>query len=539
MVLNKIQKLIVDHKFLWLLLTNIIFFISAAYLLPIRYEQNDDVMMLLFASGKYSGTPESHLVFINYLYGLFLKLLYTRNDGLEWYSILFAIINILSITVISWNIVVKKGIRPFYKILFLFIFYLLEIRFLQLLQFTTIASLCALAAIILILSDKNYQRIAGVFLFILASMIRFEAALLILMIAGPLFINALIGNKKIAFEKPLQFIVGAFILAMVFKFIDYNSYQSDKEWKYFNDYNKVRGQINDNPNAAQLRKKLPTNILTADFDFLLGATQDGEKMNLHNLQLLQSRLKEISIKDKISHIPNSLRSFKFFLLGLIVACGGLIYANPLKINKIILGMTFVIFLSILIYISFDATPKSRVFLSAILPLLYVMYLSIENQKNTKSNLIFLAGIGFFILLFIKQNIFTYNSTKDFRATQFNQQSSILEQYLQTGNSIVLTPDFHIEYYPVFNTSSIFQSHQLFFTSWATNIPFNKGYFDSFMDLVNRHAIFMTKEAFTRISAFEKNIQQNYGITVVPRIQKESKDYVIVKLISENKKAIPD
>lgn len=536
MSLISIRKPAFNQKFLWLLLANIAFFIIAATLLPIRFEENDDSMMLLISSGKYSGAPDAHLIFINYIYGLLLKFLYDLSDGLEWYSILFAVINILSITIISWSIIIQGKIKPFYKILFLFIFYLLEIRFIELFQFTTIAAMCALAGIILILRDRNNQCIAGVFFFVLASLIRFDAAFLVLLITCPLFIHSVIVNKRFTFGNPLRFLTAALVLALAFKFIDYKIYQNDTEWKYYVDYNTVRGQINDNPNADQLRKDLPIDISTSDFDLFLGFKQDGYKMNLYNLQLLQSELKKILLKDKISHIPGSLWIFKFSLIGLIVAGIGVIYRNPKRMNQFIMGMTLIIFLLTLAYISLDATPKSRAFLSAVLPFLYVIYCATEGKKSMKNNLPFLAGIGFFTLLFLKQNIFTYISAKDLRATQFSQQKELVKQYLTNPkNSVVLAPGFRIEYYPVFSFSSSFQMHQIFFMGWATNIPFNKGYFDSFRDLVNRHAIFLYKKDYPWISkTLVENIKQNYRIYVIPQAQMESKDYLIVKFISKDK-----
>ena len=106
-----------NNKFLFILILNIIFFILCSYILPIRFEENDDITMLLFASGKYTGTPESHLVFINYIYGLFVSFLYSLTGKIEWYTILFAIIHIISLSVIVWS-VITKNIKKIYKILF-------------------------------------------------------------------------------------------------------------------------------------------------------------------------------------------------------------------------------------------------------------------------------------------------------------------------------------------------------------------------------------------------------------------------------------
>ena len=49
----------------------IVIFLFLAWALSIRFESNDDVVMLMISSGAYSGTPDYHLVFINVIYGLY------------------------------------------------------------------------------------------------------------------------------------------------------------------------------------------------------------------------------------------------------------------------------------------------------------------------------------------------------------------------------------------------------------------------------------------------------------------------------------
>ena len=46
-----------------ILLFNIAFFAIIANLLPIRFEENDDVLMASIANGTYLGEPDCHLVF--------------------------------------------------------------------------------------------------------------------------------------------------------------------------------------------------------------------------------------------------------------------------------------------------------------------------------------------------------------------------------------------------------------------------------------------------------------------------------------------
>ena len=69
------QKLI-NSQFAKALVYAVIFFAAILLFLPIRFEENDDIVMLLLASGNYTGELESTLIFIHPIYGVFLNILY-------------------------------------------------------------------------------------------------------------------------------------------------------------------------------------------------------------------------------------------------------------------------------------------------------------------------------------------------------------------------------------------------------------------------------------------------------------------------------
>ena len=49
------------------------------------YETNDDLVMQGIASGFYTGHPDGHLVFTNFLVGRALQFLYGNWGGCNWY----------------------------------------------------------------------------------------------------------------------------------------------------------------------------------------------------------------------------------------------------------------------------------------------------------------------------------------------------------------------------------------------------------------------------------------------------------------------
>ena len=73
-----------------------------ASVLPMGFEENDDIIMAMIANGSYSGVPDGHLFYINILYGNVLAWLYTLIPSIEWYTLAFAVLHILSMSVLSY-----------------------------------------------------------------------------------------------------------------------------------------------------------------------------------------------------------------------------------------------------------------------------------------------------------------------------------------------------------------------------------------------------------------------------------------------------
>jgi hypothetical protein len=58
-----------------------------------------------------------------------------------------------------------------------------------------------LGGIALLLKEKPYQKVLGVLFLVVASLIRFEAALLVMLVVSPVFISDVYKNKRIYLSK--------------------------------------------------------------------------------------------------------------------------------------------------------------------------------------------------------------------------------------------------------------------------------------------------------------------------------------------------
>ena len=231
-------------------------FAVMAWLLPLGFEENDDVMMAMIANGTYSGAPDYHLVYINVLYGWVLAGLYGLTRAIEWYTLSFAVLHVLSMSVLSYCLITMPNRARWEKILWLIILYVLWARIIVALQFTTTAGLVCMAGCVLLLRESKKARWIGVAMVIIAALIRFWAAGLVGLLMAPIIVYTyrLEWRKYIAVVVMLTAVVGC-------RVANQKIYDRDPEWKYYRTYNLLRAQLNDNPNAYTLRpSQLPENI---------------------------------------------------------------------------------------------------------------------------------------------------------------------------------------------------------------------------------------------------------------------------------------
>lgn len=183
--------------FLLILVGNIAFFGIVAYLLKIRFEENDDIMMCLIANGNYSGKPDCHLVFQNAIWGCLVSSLYRLTDSIEWYSVLFTIIHIMSLSIIAYCIIDRhKHSKPL-LICYLTCIYTIWAVTIQSFQFTTTAGILCAAGCVLLLCDGNKPVWEGACAILISSLIRFQAAAFVGWLCAPLILLAY-GKEKVS-----------------------------------------------------------------------------------------------------------------------------------------------------------------------------------------------------------------------------------------------------------------------------------------------------------------------------------------------------
>lgn len=510
-----------------------VFFLLVACLFPIRFETNDDVVMLMISSGVYSGTPDFHLVFINVVYGFLVKSLYTIMPGLEWYTILFCLLHIISFSLVFW-VYSKRITKAFGQVLLLLLLLVLQSRFIIGLQFTTTAAIIACAGLSLYFERGKLIKVWGLVLFLIGSLIRFEAAMLCLGVFAPVMMFPLSGRirSKRQFLQTGLILLFILILPVTAQIFNRQVYTQDLEWRYYFKYNRVRGALNDNPNFGKLVATESTCSIAEidDLKNLANFIPDPSVLDLETITVLKKALDTTLICGKIQNIAIWIQDYLDTIVLIVVLV--LLLLLERKVTYCwSLSFLVLIFIALLSFVSLNATVKERVFLSAITPLMLVLCLIIVNYQQKKLKTVVLSCLYLLVLgTIIRQSIDLYK-------IQRHKRMLICEQI----NLIRQTSDYEItpfgatlvlEGLAPFDITSKFKllNCKLVVTGWMTRIPLNNGRLGSHLDFVEKPVfIFTDKASMSAIHNIQNCIRKNYQIETASEVVAEDDSFEIIVL----------
>lgn len=304
-----------SHVLLILLACNIIFAIIPLAL-PVYFDAHDDSLMLLFASGAYTGTPETHLIYNHIFYGKFLTFLYRITRSIEWYTLVQYGLQVICFNVFFYH-VLRLDVKKLYKYLYSAVIMLIAIGQLLRPQYTFVASELSLASIVMIFGKRNTLRFvfSGI-LFILACLLRITAACIPYFIILPLLIFPILFRNK-EYYKKIIFLSSLAIMAGCLYIIDKYAYTSDSKWQYFTEYNAARQYIIDNPSKAiyvfkEKTKEQEYRLIVEKHIF------EGKILSANDLEDVVANLSNSSFQNVLNNIYPYGRDYK--LSGLLVLC---------------------------------------------------------------------------------------------------------------------------------------------------------------------------------------------------------------------------
>lgn len=237
------------HPLLAGILTPGLYILALLLIWPTSYETNDDFYMNIIASGFYSGSPDEHLIYSHFLPGLVLKFLFNLYAGINWYFFY-----LLFFHWFGWALIASSWFRAASNRMsiaaLLILFLLFETYFYLNLQFTTSAAILACGGMSLILAAWNFEKalnrnnIAGVMMITLASMIRYEPALLVSLLSAPII---LFGKKDKVWISRWALVISLPVCIYASEWVNRLYYASQPGWQTYITELKNGNRFNDNP----------------------------------------------------------------------------------------------------------------------------------------------------------------------------------------------------------------------------------------------------------------------------------------------------
>ena len=382
------------------LVINIIIIIIYFSLFNIVLETNDEFAFSAFLSGAY-GESSPYMVFSNVFYGMFLKIFYSLEIGVNWYSIFQILLNFISFSVITYIILMRteKYERKIIRCIFCFSLVLfLGYQHYYLMQFTKSAYLIALAGILSILYALNDNRsnkwvVFGCLLVLFGSFIRFSSVYVVLAFAFfrcayDLIILQRFSLKKNYIVKNIRYVVSFFImLVLIFGFdiadnMMYKHNTNSEQWTYYNQYNVARSELLDYgiPDYEKHKEEYyKLGLSEVDIKMLNNWTfSDPEVFNLETLEkiielkendkLLIIQVVKNTIKNVFEGIKTNIGFMTMIAIFLFCICGNgkqrilgllyitmtlLLYGYLSYIDRVIFRSEYGIWLSMFILLIYD------------------------------------------------------------------------------------------------------------------------------------------------------------------------------------------
>lgn len=394
------------------------------------WETNDDAFLAGISYG-YHGSYDSHLIYINTLYGRLLNCFQSLLPSLPWYLIVEYGILVGSIGALFYLVLERwrgwTGILPIAVFVAFFAGY-----FLGFLQYTKVAGIASAAGILLLFHGvekrKNWPVILAA---LLLSWLGFCLRKMeFLMLLAPLFGVGVYELWCLAREKEFGKIKKLFIVFLVLfagcaclEIVDWNVYRKDPQWQAYETYNAYRTELLDYgfPDYEKNRELYSSlNISESDLElFKAWDFDDPEVFNIDAMkQLVDAREKDsLGLAQIVFFLRVAFREFKIYTWFPAIICALLLlfFFEERKSWGLAIYEIFALF-AIEVYLLYCGRAlKGRVDAPLFLTVFFVIILFCCNQKKAGETLhrksILLLSLFTLFSQFSIENVRTNESTE--------------------------------------------------------------------------------------------------------------------------------
>lgn len=376
-------------------------FFSILILLDPAYETSDDTMMNYIAAGTLNGEPSQYLVFSNYLEGVFLKWLFIRFPGINWYPLFLYSIQLLAFVQITYVLNKANGTRLFFG-LYLLLYTIFIVYVIINLQFTSTAFLAGIAGLLTLLhliknnTTKPLSILKMTGFLLLSVLVRWESYVGLLVITAPVLIYHF---RKPVFSKK-HFIYGVTLLfPLLLIYVNLQCYASISSTHNYIQYQLATHKILDYDSEMSANTLQEVDLTYTDYKLLNTYFWADDKVFTQEkiVQLAGLKSNVLDLPKGADVLVNYATSFLFYgaLLVFIGFC--FLFANAGQRKKIIVYTIF-IHLLLLLLASYLKLPL-RLYLPLCFTVVMMILYEVSNRIQT-TNLSVKSKVIFLFLLVI-------------------------------------------------------------------------------------------------------------------------------------------
>ena len=229
---------------------------AAAYVIvlgrivPFVYGIIDDRSMMEIVSGQYLGVPDAHTIFLGYWYSLFLTFLYRIMPGVDWYALVYLLLQGMCMSLILYRVIHQERVflSKIMTVTILLFFLAAWGQALTQLTFTTTAAVLGVTIVFWYMTSENFEKKDFTVLFILCILtqqVRADIFYMILPVCVVLWMFRMLLRKNDTLWRKLipVGVAGVLFLGYMGNVIGYGS----AEWKAYREYDQNRTKVYDYP----------------------------------------------------------------------------------------------------------------------------------------------------------------------------------------------------------------------------------------------------------------------------------------------------
>lgn len=228
----------------------VLYVVVLSGIVPFVYGIIDDRSMMEIVSGQYLGVPDAHTIFLGYWYSLFLAFLYRLLPGVDWYALVYLLLQGMCMSLILYRVIHQESVflSKIMTVMLVLFFLAAGGQALTQLTFTTTAAVLGVTVVFWYMTSGTFEKKDFILLFILCFLtqqIRADIFYMILPVCAVLWMFRMFqGRDGSLWHRLIPVGVACVLLSgYMGSAVGYGS----TEWKAYREYDQNRTMVFDYP----------------------------------------------------------------------------------------------------------------------------------------------------------------------------------------------------------------------------------------------------------------------------------------------------